>query len=130
MPLPRVISRLGIECPGDTIPYRCSVQSNSENVQLEWIVTFPGQDAIMISYANDSERNTVEYFPMNISAIQYRTDERVDSEIVLTVQRNVTMIMLECRSEGLASQTETVYVNTSGMLISGVRTKMRLRRPT
>ena len=100
----------------------CSVQSNSENVELEWLVTFPGQDTIiMILYTNDSERNAVDYLPMNLTArlTQYRMDEGVESEIVLTVLRNVSMngTIVECMSEDLASEVEIVYVNTSGIVM-------------
>ena len=122
MPLPRIVSRSDIECPGDTIPYRCTVQSNSEMVELRWLVTFPGQDTItMFLYTNDSERNVAMYMPMNLTArlIQPGDDENLASEIELTVLQNVSMngTLLECKSEDLASENETVYVNTAGKIL-------------
>ncbi len=119
IPLPRNVSRQDIECPGDTIPYMCSVQSNSETVELRWLITFPEKDTvIMILYTNDSDLNSVNYLPLNLTAglTQYRIDENVESILVLTVLRNVSMngIVLECQSEDLASENETVYFNISG----------------
>ncbi len=115
----RNVSRQDIECPGDTISYRCSIQSNSEPVQLRWMVTFPGLDTIMILYTNDSDRNRVTYLDMNITTTltQYRSDEFIQSEIVLAVLQNVSMNgkELECSSENLASEVLITYVNTSGM---------------
>ena len=123
--LQRNVSRQDIECPGDTIPYRCSVQSNSETVQLNWMVTFPGQDTIiMVLYTNDSSRNAVTFLPMNLTArlTQYEVDQNVESELVLTVLQTVPMngTILECRSEDLASENETVYVNTEGIWVIDV----------
>ena len=120
--LPPNVSRQDIHCPGDTFPYRCSVQSNSETVQMTWLITFPGQDTIyMIVYTNDSDRNVVEFRPMNITArlTQYEIDKNVESELTLTVLQNVSMngTILECRSEDLASENETVYVNTAGIFL-------------
>ena len=85
-----------------------------------WLVTFPGQDAIVMIYTSDSERNAVDYIGMNITTtlIQYRSDEYIESEIVLTALQNVPMngTLLECKSEDLANIAEVVYVNTSGKL--------------
>ncbi len=118
MPLPRTVSRQDIECPGDTIVYRCSIRSNSETVQLRWLVTFPGQITITILYTNNSDQNAVNYLPMNLTArlTQYKNNEYVESDIQLTVLRNVSMngTVLECRSEDLASEHEIVHINTSG----------------
>ena len=114
----RNVSRPDIECPGDVILFRCSVQSNSETVQLSWLVTFPGQETITISYNNESNTNTLEYYPVNITArlTQYTSDQSAESELQLTVLQNVTMsgTILECMSEDLASRNVTVSVNTSG----------------
>ena len=88
-------------------------------VQLEWIITFPGKEAITILYTNDSDRNSVDYLLMNITTTltQYISDRSVESEIWLMVLRNVSMngTLLECRSEDLDSENDTVYVNISGI---------------
>ena len=118
MPLPRNVSRSDIECPGDTISYRCTVQSNSEMVQLSWMVTFPGEETITMLYTNDSEWNVVVYFDMHFTTVltEYTIDELIVSELELTVLQNVSMngTVLECTSEDLGSENDTVYVNTSG----------------
>ena len=116
--LSRNNSREEIECPGDTISYVCSVQSNSETVQLKWLVTFPGLDTITFLHVNASDEGMVEYLNMNISStlIEYRSDEFIESEIVLTVLQNISMngTILECQSEHLANQSVIVNVNTAG----------------
>ena len=111
--------RSDIECPGDTITYQCTVQSNSETIQLMWTIIFPGQDPIdMIIFTNDSDRNVVNYYPMNLTArlTLFEIDQNVESELVLTVLQNVSMngTLLKCSSENLASENATVTVNTSG----------------
>ena len=59
----------------------------------------------------------MDYFPNNITTIltQYRSDESIVSEIVLTVLQNVSMngTLLECKSEDLASESNVIYVNIS-----------------
>ena len=116
--LERNVSCLDIECPGDTIPYRCSVSSNSEMVQLRWLVAFPGQDTITVLYTSGSTQNAVDYIGANVtsSLLQYRSDEYIESVIVLTVLQNVSMngTLLVCKSEDLTSENAGVYVNTSG----------------
>lgn len=116
--LPRINSRNDIECPGDILPYMCSVHSNSETIELSWRITFPGLDTIyMFVYTNDSERNVAVYRPMNLTArlTQFEFDQDVQSVLEITVLRNVSMnqTLLECRSEDLASENVTVIVNTS-----------------
>ena len=122
--LSRNVSRPDIECPGDIILFRCSVQSNSETVQLRWLVTFPGEDTITISYNNESNLNTLEHHSMNITArlTQYTSDQSVESELQLTVLQNLSMngTILVCMSEELASRNVTVTINTSGMYINRV----------
>ncbi len=99
----------------------CSVQSNSETVQLRWLVTFPGQDTIMILYTNGSDLNTVNYLDIGITTTltEYRSDDFIGSQLILTVLQNLSMngTLLECRSEDLSNVSERVYVNTSGMCI-------------
>ena len=119
--LQRNNSRNDIECPGDVLQYMCSVRSNSETIELNWRVTFPGLDTIfMFVYTNDSERNVAVYRPMNLTArlTRFEPDQDVQSVLELTILRNVSMneTLLECRSEDLASENVTVIVNTSSKL--------------
>ena len=99
-PLQRIVSREDIDCPGDTISYNCSIQSNSETVQLTWRVTLPGQMPIDITYDNTSNLNTVDNlgFSITTTLTTYTRDEYIESTIVFTVLRDVVMngTELEC----------------------------------
>lgn len=118
-PLTRNVSRLDIECPGDTIPFRCSILSNSETIQLTWHITFPDKMPITITYDNTSIPNTVDILETNVTAIlaSYVKDEFVESIITLMVLNSVAMNQTEikCSSEDLDSTAIEVYVNTSGI---------------
>ena len=107
-----------IECPGDTITYRCSINSNSETVQLEWMITFPGQGTFMMLYNDPGQLNSVDDLGMSITTMltEYRRDEFIQSDLVLTVLQNVSMngTVVECGTEDLASENASVHVNTSG----------------
>ena len=95
------------------------MQSNSETVQLRWLVTFPEQDTITISYSNESNLNSLEYYSLNITArlTQYTSDQSAESELQFTVLQNISMneTILVCMSENLASRNVTVSINTSGI---------------
>ena len=117
-------ARNDINCPGDTISYRCSVVSNSETVQLTWRVTLPGMMPVNITYDNTSISNTVDtVFGNNITTIltNFTVDTYIESRIVFTVLRDVILngTMLECLSEHLDDSvtTLTVFINISGMWI-------------
>ena len=116
-----MISRDDIECPGDTIPYICSVQSNSENIMLMWLVTFPGKAPLTMTYTNFSHAETLNSLGMNVTTVVTNNEmgDFIESVIVLTVLRNVSMngTLVECRSEDLDSVIVTVHVNTSGILV-------------
>ena len=119
VPLERNVSRDDIECPGDTIPYRCSIQSNSETVQLTWRVTLPGQTAINITYDNTSSLNTEDNLAINVitTLTEFTIDEYIESTIVFRVLSDVAMnqTKLDCVSEDLDEETLFVFVNTTGM---------------
>ena len=118
--LERNVSRLDIECPGDMISYTCSVMSNSEMVQLTWHVTLPGGMTANITYDNTSILNTVDDIGINNSIYttltSYTSDEYIESTIVFTVLANVDLnvTLLECISEDVALQSDTIFVNTAG----------------
>ena len=119
--LPRNVSRLDIVCPGDMIPYRCDVHTNSETLQLTWQVTFPEQDTITIVYTNDSDWSSMDVTNMSIitTLVPYRNDEFISSELTLIIIRNSSMngTIIGCiSSEELANQFETVDVDTAGTL--------------
>ena len=117
-PLERNITRTDIECPGDLIPYNCSVLSNSEEVQLTWEVTFPDQTHFNITYNNSSMPNTTDDLGANITSVltRYTSDEYIESLLVITVLKNASMngTQVECRSEALDHKTAFVHINISG----------------
>ena len=116
--LERNVSRLDIECPGDVISYNCSVMSNSEMVQLTWRVTLPGGMTTNITYDSTSIVDAVDDIGINYatSLTRYIEDEYIVSTIVFTVPRdlNLNVTFLECISEDLDSDSDTVFVNTAG----------------
>ena len=117
--LERNVSRLDIECPGDTISYICSVMSNSERVQLTWRVTLPGGMTANIIYDNTSIINTMVDIGINSIAttlISYTRNENIESTIVFTVLADVDLnvTMLECISEDLGSDSDTIFVDFAG----------------
>ena len=87
------MSRPDIDCPDDTISYLCTIfVSNNETLNLMWRVTFPGLMPILFKYDKNSNLESVEYLSMNISATLTRfTNESIESVIVLTVLKNVSM---------------------------------------
>ena len=54
-PLERAMQNLDISCPGDIIPYNCSIHSNSETIQLTWRVLLNEKVQINITYNGSSE---------------------------------------------------------------------------
>ena len=117
--LERDTSRSDIDCPGDTLSYRCSVVSNSETVQLTWRVTLPGMMPVNITYDNTSIPNTVDTaFGNNITTTltNFTADLYIESTNVFTVLRDVTMNGTEiaCISAHLDDNSTTVFVNISG----------------
>ena len=118
LPLERNNSRDDIECPGDTISYSCLVHSNSENILLRWLITFPGQDSMMVVYTNFSDAEIVTFLDMNVTTrvINNRFGNFIESMVVLTVLQNVSMngTLVECMSEDLGSEVARVYVRIAG----------------
>ena len=116
--LVRNVKRSDIDCPRDTISYNCSIQSNGETVHLVWNITLPGSMPITIRYDNTSILNNMNNLAMSISTMltQYRNDEYIESLLILTVLRNVSMngTRLDCIIEELDNKTLFIFVNSSG----------------
>ena len=121
-PLERIASSDTVDCPGDIIPYNCSIQSNSEMVHLIWHVTVPGQSHIVLTYDNNSDLGRVDYLHRFISTSleEYRHDEYIESVLMFTVQSNVSIgdqTLVECIILNLANYSTTITTTkTSGML--------------
>ena len=116
IPLERIVSRDDIECPGDIIPYNCSIQSNSETVHLTWRVTIPGQTPVYITYYNATDNDTSLNDYITTSVTGFESDRYIHSTLKITVYRGISMdqIMLECSINELGNESTTlVHVNTS-----------------
>ncbi len=78
---------------------------------------------VTIKYDNISTLNNTDSLPFGVSTLltEYRTDEYIESIIVLTVLRNVTVngTILNCISN-LENETVTISVNSSGKLSENV----------
>ena len=121
-------SRDDIDCPGDTISYNCFIISNTETPHLIWNVTFPGLTPISFTHDSTSTLYDIHYLDMNISVTLTELDtiattesvneEQIESIIVITVLKNVTMngTKLECSTANLDSDSTVLFVNTSGMI--------------
>ena len=101
------------------ISYTCSVMSNSEMVQLIWQVTLPGGMTTNIIYDNTSILNTVDDIGINnivTTLTNYTSDGYIESTIVFTVLADVDLnvTLLECISEDLDSDSDTILVETAG----------------
>ena len=111
---------LGIDCPGDTISYSCSILSNSETLNLTWRVTFPGFMPINMTYDSSSNVSSLDYLEMNVSTTltaYNRSSGYIESTITLTVLMDVNGTELECSISDLDNDIITTLVYSSGVLI-------------
>ena len=76
---------------------------------------------ISIFYDNTSNVNIMDYWPMNISSIllDYRSEEYIESIIVLTVLQNFSINGMEliCGITDLINESVIIQLDTSSMLI-------------
>ena len=116
IPLNRSVARNDIECPGDIIPYNCSIQSNSEAVDLTWHVTLPGEASISITYPNDRSNRTNLNSYISSSLEGLRSDEYIHSTLRITVHPDIStdQIMLQCSIADLGNDTAIVHISISG----------------
>ena len=109
-----------IDCPGDIIPFNCSIQSNSETVHLVWRVTLPNQSPLNITYDSSSVLhavNSLNHF-INVSLIRFESDEYVESTLAIVLQSNISadQTKLECIIHNLGNDSISLSVNSSGMI--------------
>jgi hypothetical protein len=104
-----------IDCPGDTIIYNCSIESNSENVHLRWKITFLGESPVEIMFDSSSTENMVVN-DSQISAIliRYTSEKYIESAIFFTPE--MRSVIINCGSD-VSSVEESVLYNTSGIHI-------------
>ena len=126
IPLDRNVSRNDIECPGDIIPYNCSIQSNSEAVHLTWLVTLPGEASVSVTYPNgDANRTSLNGY-ITTFLREFRSDEFIHSTLEVTVQPDLPtdQIMVECSIGDLHNDTIIVEINTSSKYNVASRSKL------
>ena len=116
----RIEAQTNIDCPGDNVSYICMIQSNSERVHLVWKITFPELMPVNITYDDTSVLNSEDQLVMNVTStlINYRADQFIESVLVFTLLKNVTMngTKLECSIDpNLNDAMMILSVNTSGM---------------
>ncbi len=114
----RNVLRSDIDCPGDTLTYNCSILSLSESVCLSWNITLPGFMPRIITYDNTSILNDTDILAIGIGTMltQFRSDEYIESIIILTVVRNVSLnnSIIQCSIGDLDRMSRNVFVNSSG----------------
>ena len=111
-------SRTDVDCPGETISisYNCTIETNSETPNLQWIITFPGEMPLNITF-NSTYESTFSYLGMDVSAtLTEFTSEYITSEIVLeVVSDNLDGTELECSIDSPPSDDAvTLDINTLG----------------
>ena len=119
IPLERNVSRNDTECPGDTIPYICSIWSNSDKLQLTWRVILPGQQPLNITYHGTSNYNDVDFLNdfVTTSLTQFTNDQYIESMLTFIVSNDISTnwtVRLECLIEDLNSTMVYVTINLSG----------------
>ncbi len=107
-----------------SIIYNCSIMSNSENLQLTWRVTFPGDLApTNITYDGNSVLNRMDNLLGSVSStlVEYRSDEYIESTIFFILARTgiPSEIELECRIGNLESVVEPFLSHITGKTQTG-----------
>ena len=124
--------RSDIDCPGDTISYNCSVLLSNNSAELTWTITLPGKIPLNITYDDSSLiDNGTDILGMGVSTllVDYRRNEYIESVVVLTLMKNVTLngSIVECNVSvstidnddiNIGNISTLVLVNTSGMKFS------------
>ncbi len=119
--------RTDIDCPEDTLHYNCSVIPNSENVDLTWFFTLPGQMPRSIMYGNTSTIGNEDNLDSGVITllVEYRSDY-IESIMILTVLSNISLdgSMVQCSLSNMdnASSSMLVSINTSGELYTVITT--------
>lgn len=126
-PLPLDVSRPDIICPGDRIPYNCSIRSNSENVHLIWRITLPS----LISYSITYDRYSDTVYVNNTGGVittfltNFTDDTYIASTLELILSNfSLNQTRLQCLILGLDSDTVYVDINTSGMCNIDTKTEI------
>ena len=105
-----------IDCPGDTLSYNCSIQSNTETLHLTWTVEIPDLPPIGITYDNTTSVGSESLLDMNITTSLVALREGyIQSDITLVIlDAYMNGTVLRCSIADLNSDMEKISVNTSG----------------
>lgn len=116
IPLPRMVSRHDIDCPGDIISYNCSIQSNSETLHLIWRVTLPGHSVPIDRVYNESSALNMNVTShINTYLSRYVRDEYIESTLAITVWNNASndRLTVQCLIEKLGNDSVAVLIQSS-----------------
>lgn len=95
-------------CPGDTLSFNCSLWKYTWNPRLQWHVTYPEQEPVIISYSSTSYRNRPKHYGLSIisalTKIKTSSAPYMASDITLLVVRGVSIHGTEvrCTISGMA----------------------------
>ena len=107
-----------MECPGDINVYNCSIQSNSESVQLTWRVTFPGEEPVSLEYNSTSLLNSLDNISMNITSrlTNFVESQYIESVLFVTLPQNISLnqTVVECFSADLDKNSIVIVTDSSG----------------
>ena len=103
-----------IDCPGDTIAYNCSIESNTEDLHLTWSVVFPEGLPIEKTY-HALSRDYEEFLDMEVSAMLVDFKEGyIQSSIRLVVtDSSMNGTIVTCGIDDLDVESVVITLNTS-----------------
>lgn len=113
------VTRPNIDCPGDSILFRCSIQSNTETPNLIWRVTLlmSGSPPLSIHFNTTSPKTSRLNSFINTTLL-LQESEHMESTLELVVpevsDNNNIMTMIECLAMDFEPDLYTLHVNTSG----------------
>ena len=116
IPLELIMSRGDIQCPGDIVPFNCSILSNSETIHLTWLFTVPGMMPVNITHYNTSSGSNNIMTPyISTSVTGFESDEYIHSTLEFTVQPGIPIdeFNLSCSIAGLGFNSTFTVVNSS-----------------
>ena len=126
IPLEPRESREDIQCPGDIIPFNCSILSNSETINLTWFINVPGMAPVNITYSNISTgiHDLASYSSTTLT--DFHSDEYIRSTLEFRVQPGIPILQfnLSCLITGLGLNSTIVHINTSRKLIGNTKTTL------
>ena len=117
--LDSVMAQDAIDCPGDTITYNCSIDTNTEYLSLTWTVNLPGQTPINVTYEAMP--------PLSLGDVNQLLDRSISTSLVElsegNIQSTITFVVLgsymngttlKCSIASLDSDMDIILINTSG----------------